>query len=286
MSILTRKVKATIKGRIFLIGCARSGTTLLQSMLMSHSQIHSFPETHFFEKGFSGKRSLVLRGYYLSLLANEWLTELKENGFNVPKVKPTWFRKKMTKRFIYVLDELTLGQKKNIWIEKTPAHINYIPLISKWVDKVKFIHIIRDGRAVVASMYEAAQKYPQHWGGTRSAKDCAIEWNNTILITSKYADNPDHLILSYEQLIADPEKNIKKACKFLNVQFEKAMITQFSKNAEQVIGNYEKWKSNNKNSLKKQGLSKYYKIFDANQRLLIEKLLKMDEYKKIRLNTK
>ena len=36
--------------RIFIVGVARSGTTLLQSMLASHPEIHSFPETHFFVK--------------------------------------------------------------------------------------------------------------------------------------------------------------------------------------------------------------------------------------------
>ncbi|NJL55543.1 sulfotransferase [bacterium] len=32
---------------LFLVGCPRSGTTLLQSMLASHPQIASFPETKF-----------------------------------------------------------------------------------------------------------------------------------------------------------------------------------------------------------------------------------------------
>ncbi|MGL4503377.1 MAG: sulfotransferase family protein, partial [Planktothrix sp.] len=38
-----------IKNRIFLVGCPRSGTTLLQSLLAAHPQIASFPESHFFQ---------------------------------------------------------------------------------------------------------------------------------------------------------------------------------------------------------------------------------------------
>ncbi|MGL6135938.1 MAG: sulfotransferase, partial [Planktothrix sp.] len=34
--------------RLFLVGCPRSGTTLLQSLLAAHSQIASFPESQFF----------------------------------------------------------------------------------------------------------------------------------------------------------------------------------------------------------------------------------------------
>jgi hypothetical protein len=33
--------------RLFLVGCPRSGTTLLQSLLAAHPQIASFPESHF-----------------------------------------------------------------------------------------------------------------------------------------------------------------------------------------------------------------------------------------------
>src|SRR5438128_3132184 len=33
---------------VFLVGCARSGTTWLQAMLACHPAIHTGPETHFF----------------------------------------------------------------------------------------------------------------------------------------------------------------------------------------------------------------------------------------------
>ncbi|HEY9694672.1 MAG TPA: sulfotransferase [Oculatellaceae cyanobacterium] len=36
------------KTRLFLVGCPRSGTTLLQSLLVAHPEILSFPESHFF----------------------------------------------------------------------------------------------------------------------------------------------------------------------------------------------------------------------------------------------
>ncbi|HEV2472658.1 MAG TPA: sulfotransferase, partial [Chthonomonadales bacterium] len=41
-------MSAAIRSRVFLVGCVRSGTTLLQSLLAAHSEIASFPETDFF----------------------------------------------------------------------------------------------------------------------------------------------------------------------------------------------------------------------------------------------
>ena len=38
-----------IDNRVFLVGCVRSGTTLLQSMLHAHPKIYSVPETKFFD---------------------------------------------------------------------------------------------------------------------------------------------------------------------------------------------------------------------------------------------
>ena len=40
-----------VKLRVFLVGCSRSGTTLLQVLIASHPRIHSFPETSFFING-------------------------------------------------------------------------------------------------------------------------------------------------------------------------------------------------------------------------------------------
>ena len=46
------------KQRIFLVGCPRSGTTLLQSLLAAHPDITSFPESHFFRHLIDNRRWL------------------------------------------------------------------------------------------------------------------------------------------------------------------------------------------------------------------------------------
>ena len=35
--------------RVFIVGCPRSGTTLVQALLARYPGLHSFPETRFFE---------------------------------------------------------------------------------------------------------------------------------------------------------------------------------------------------------------------------------------------
>ena len=48
MTVAAPTAVSTRPGRAFLIGCPRSGTTLLQSLLFSHPDVISFPETFFF----------------------------------------------------------------------------------------------------------------------------------------------------------------------------------------------------------------------------------------------
>ena len=55
--------------------------------------------------------------------------------------------------FVSVLDLLTQKQAKTCWIEKTPSHVQRINCIEKLVSAAKFVHIVRDGEDVVASLY-------------------------------------------------------------------------------------------------------------------------------------
>src|SRR4051794_23668295 len=43
-----RAPASAIQERCFLVGCIRSGTTLLQSLLAAHPQVTSFPESMFY----------------------------------------------------------------------------------------------------------------------------------------------------------------------------------------------------------------------------------------------
>ncbi len=47
---------SVIEGRIFVVGAPRSGTTLVQSLIASHSQVTSFTESHFFSRHFERSR--------------------------------------------------------------------------------------------------------------------------------------------------------------------------------------------------------------------------------------
>ena len=69
-----------IQKRIFIVGCPRSGTTLLQSLLLKHNEITSFPESHFFSRTFLGKRANQYPTLYSNYTLYKWINSIKENN--------------------------------------------------------------------------------------------------------------------------------------------------------------------------------------------------------------
>ncbi|MFQ5560704.1 MAG: sulfotransferase, partial [Nitrospinota bacterium] len=174
-------MKGPVKKRVFLVGCARSGTTMLQALLAGHPQIASFPETHFFEKSLPGFAALFSRGFKMHSVLSEWIRLNPVLNLPVHTVGRHWSRKSMVHEFKKVMDNLTKESEKEIWVEKTPGHIMHLDFIEKHFSDAAFIHIMRDGRAVIASLYEVTRKYPEEWGGERPLLECIHEWNERVL---------------------------------------------------------------------------------------------------------
>jgi hypothetical protein len=204
-----------IKKRIFIVGCPRSGTTLLQSELLKHNEIISFPESHFFSRSFLGKRANQYPTLYSNYALFKWIKSIKENSIFL-KFKIAFSRDAVVKNFISQLDSYTMKKNKSIWIEKTPNHLYVISVIEKYIPDAIFIHIIRDGKDTVASLYEATNKYTEHWHQQYTVSEAVERYNHDIAITEKYIDKRNHLIIKYEDLIIDKE-SINNIFKYLDL---------------------------------------------------------------------
>lgn len=270
-----------INKRLFLIGCPRSGTTLLQSMLMAHPRIHSFPETHFFDRGFGGTKSQLLkktfRGYYLWFLLMLWRTRLKDVEEIVPRIKPHFKIDTMVDHFVKTLDTISIRHGCDIWVEKTPRHIRFIETIVKYIPQSEFIHMFRDGRAVVASLYSVSED----WGHSPAISDLVERWNETMRISVLYKGNSRHHYIDYEGLVSEPEKALNNLCISLELEYSLEMLN-YPEKAKMVVTEKEKWKENAFKKLSNPGLSKYDRIFDAHEKAVIEDNLIWDLYREIR----
>jgi hypothetical protein len=283
MSLEAAAMKGKIKGRIFLVGCPRSGTTLLQSLIAAHPQIASFPETHFLVAPGRTRRGrwltrLGLASPEMREQLERFLDEIGQTDTRtlLPRYG-VWIRQ-YASALVRILDVLSLKQGKPFWLEKTPGHLHYVELLERYIPGASFIHILRDGTDVVASLYEVTRDHPQYWGGPYSVDQCITRWNKDANLTQRYCLTANHHMVRYERLIENPEIVLADVCRFIGVPFEPAMITRHNLAGEGSILKHEIWKQSAKQDIHNAKGKKFEHIFEKEQRTyILERLVSLDE---------
>jgi hypothetical protein len=230
--------------RVFLVGCPRSGTTLVQALVASHPDVVSFPETHFFRSlsprsrvprrlGLASPRALRRLGEFTVELGRPELAE---------RLSPALTVRGATRTFVRLLDGLAHEHQAETWLEKTPAHLHHIGRITRLVSGARFVHVVRNGEDVVASLYQVTREYPDVWGGPRSLDDCVDRWLRDVEITRRFTDHPHHLVVRYEEAVEQPERVLERLCRFLDLDFDEAILTNQQAAAAQVVLRSEPWK--------------------------------------------
>ena len=268
-----------IQERIFLVGCPRSGTTLLQSLIAAHPEIASFPESHFFKyliPSHPWLRKLGITSRWAKPWLKKFLNQIDCQDREKCLPKFGLFMHQYTKFFLELLDNLTEQQNKKYWLEKTPEHVRRIEYIEKLIPEAKFIHIIRNAPDVVASLYEVTHKYPEAWSHKDalpwSIDQCIIHWSVDVQISIRYKDKPNHLLVSYEQLIANPESTLSEVFSFIGLSFDKQIIDNHSLVSKQIILDNEPWKKSVQKAIANTHERKFSKIFKKQeQEYILEK---------------
>jgi len=281
-------MKNEIEDRIFIVGCPRSGTTLLQSIVASHPEVISFPESHFFEYLYFNHFPLGIinkkpKQKLIEFFESTDYLNLGEVSFPLEEIKGFVADKRLAQRFIDFLDSKAMSQDKRKWVEKTPNHIICIEYIKKLVPQSKFIHIIRSGKDVIASLYDASYKYPEStWQVFRNIDRCIKTWQRYTEISLMFSNHEDHLLISYEDLSSDPKIEAIKICNFLGVSYNSLMLQRYSEVSMNLVTKKEEWKNNVVNPIQSANNKKFLKVFTLEEQLYIQnKLVRSQENKHI-----
>lgn len=275
--------------KIFIVGCPRSGTTLLQSFLASHSNIVSFPETHLYSKTISINPILqaftLYRAKHLKII-KEILTELKVpinkdiREFGYTFGTKTWVQF-LNQQLDYIGEHFRKADESHL-LEKTPRHLHFINHIQSTAPHTLFIHIIRKGEDVVASMAEATGSNPDEWSGNRSIDTSIFWWNRSIRISEKFIGQPNNYHIRYENLTEEPEKVLRFLFEKIGLPFEKHVLTEYHKTADSLIGDEEVWKrKNTDNNLNTS--NKFQNLPEETRNHIKNKLIPFD-YSKVDIN--
>lgn len=192
---------------IFVVGSPRSGTTLLRSILDAHPRI-CLPtwETGLFDR--------------LSQIVNGDFSKPRGREHNYAKLERpaliAWFRRCADD----LMSTLTQAVGKPRWGEKTPSHVYHMDLIHEVYPHAHFIHIIRDGRAVVRSL----QNVEWNPGGLRWAIGRWVTSVRAGRESGARLPRGQYLEIRYEALTTDSEATIRTVCQFLGEPFAEQML--------------------------------------------------------------
>jgi hypothetical protein len=206
----------------FIVGCGRSGTTLLKSILNAHPNVFVAPETFYFRsikkrikestEPWNSVNFWWLRDAGITpALLRPFVQSRMEHGQNLDAVV-----------FGAIMD-LHASRNKNCLIgEKTPSHVKYVDQIRSIYPDAKFIQIYRDPRAVYSSFKKVDV-------GPRFISEIMKEWLAAAKVMRRRSDDKNYLTLKYEGLIERPEVNLKNICEFLELKWHDSILNFHSR---------------------------------------------------------
>jgi hypothetical protein len=193
---------------IFVIGAPRSGTTLVAKCLGAHPAIACADESTF--------------------LLNLWhLYSCWFKGLNTRGWKPLdeYMDEKTLLESTQVFAEtifrsLAKKQGKKFPLDHTPWYSVLVPFLRALFPRARFVHVIRDGRAVVASLAHSYRGGRQWCGAT--TKQRAQLW--TIMVEASLrgralARRGQYFEMRYEKLCQDPVKELSAVLAGLDLKF-------------------------------------------------------------------
>lgn len=268
--------------RIFVVSCPRSGSTLLQSLLAAHPDLISFPESHFFARLYDGLRGRMLRGIWAYYLLWSYRRTLDRAGYEVEDWKPAFGlrRDQVAEQLVHLYDAFGREMHCKGWVEKTPRHLRSTDKIESFAPNAEFIHIIRDGRAVVSSLYRVSRDHREEWGGPLTIKECVERWNESIRITATLLGAKNHYLVSYEALTSGPKEAMSHVFEKLNLELPDNLLERRGEQAGSLRVD-EPWKSDVSKEIRQGTLRKFYSTFDDDVQEEIEKRLDLETYRQL-----
>ena len=207
------RVKTRTLHPVFIIGAGRSGTTLLYKMLCLHSDIawisnycNRFPNCFFLS--YINRINHILKRKCRSI----WFTKNSNANFThrnqLMRLFPSpvegeiiyircgipvfpnnlWnINNKQKKCIISSFEKIRLYQGASVFLSKRTANNRRIAQLIKVFPNAKFIHIIRDGRAVAFSLLNVDwwNEHKVWWWGQKTPRQWKAEGNNQLEMAAR-----------------------------------------------------------------------------------------------------
>jgi len=220
---------------IVIVGSERSGTNLLRALLSTHSKIASPPPAGFINalggiqlRYFPGGHPACLSELIDDVVAltkthlNPWDIDLDSKVIEVRVKEPSLWE------VFRVVNEIYAEEcGRPCWCSKEPGLFNYISEIADCVPNARFVYLVRDGRDVALSLLRG---HLHEFHVYFAAHYWALSQRSCLSALADPAHNGRMYVLKYENLIDNPQDEMRDLMHFIGIEFEKQQL-QFYQDA-------------------------------------------------------
>jgi hypothetical protein len=251
MGLLQISREAKNMSAVFIIGEARSGSSMLYRILLHHSSFaprrETLQETSFIRQAplaytFDAQTPGNMRRYMLED-DEAWLAFLASLSPIRPLLRvAAWTQPVLSKycswawylapsQFVarsYLVHAHRARASRRV-LEKTPRHVEHIDKLFHCFPKAQMLYIHRHPVDVYSSYVRRGQIDPKaDWARIPLEDFCVKYRRNTLHALRAAAQRPEAVrLVCYESFTTDPESELRDICSFLNEPFEERMLKSF-----------------------------------------------------------
>lgn len=273
--------EAGVRPAIFIAGASRSGTTLMSFVMRRHPEVAGLKELQYFGEFFTPGAPVRQLGEAEAIKIVASLFARQAQG--ILRARPNADSYAEALRFVRSLDvdqlrsdtlfsavvaHMAHAEGKTIPCEQTPRNIFYVRELLKLYPEARFIVMVRDPRAVLASqkmrwrrrrLASAESRVPLRESIRARINyhplTMARLWNRAQERLRQVTEDPRVLTVRFEDLLTDPEATIRGICDHCGLNFEPDMLE-----IEQVNSSHES--SGSQRGFNKKTAAAWQKILD------------------------
>lgn len=235
---------------IFILGCHKSGTSLLRALLDGHRDLSVYPvETHFFRNlslfnryAFAG-RSIITSPADLSEVfrthvearsapASKFSDAPNFSGYSVSEFEKR-FRPSahesvagVFRHYIECLSQSHLSAPPEFYpdrriVEKSVENYEFYPIIRSVFPDAHFIHIVRNPYAVTSAIMGALDS-PMF--ATRLVSAARVAATSLTTAYSYQVTQNNYLTVRFEDLVTSPDRTMQAVAEFLGIEFTEQLL--------------------------------------------------------------
>jgi sulfotransferase family protein len=222
---------------VFIVGCPRSGTTLVRRMLNAHPEIAMTPEESHWIPRMLHKRKLTPGGLVTPELISRLLALPRFVAFGISREEllklagsgqPVSYSAFVTGIF----DFYGRAQGKALVGDKTPDNVRWLDTLHALWPEARIVHLIRDGRNVCLSIANWPKGHRKNPGTIPTWKDdpvstTALWWELNVRLGRQFGSSLGpglYYELRYESLVSNAERECVALCAFLGLPYNNGML--------------------------------------------------------------